>query len=86
MSQTRLDPETGREQIWVKPEGLPGIWITRGFCDRCEVYKECLGLLSLTDLEWKEVENLISEAHEPAAVKERLGGMNLVCARVRVED
>ena len=84
MSQTRLDPKTGREQIWVKPEGLPGLWITRGFCDRCEAYKECLGLLSLTDSEWKEVKEMISEANDPAAVKERIGGMNLVCARPEV--
>ena len=40
MIQTRIDPKTGREQIWVKPEGLPGLWVTRGLCDCCEVYKE----------------------------------------------
>ena len=82
--QTRLDPKTGREQIWVKPEGLPGLWVTRGFCDRCEAYKECLGLLSLTDTEWKDLEELISQANDPAAVKERIEGMKLVCARVEI--
>jgi hypothetical protein len=81
MNQKRLDPETGREQIWVKPDGLSGLWVTRGYCERCETYRECLGLLSLTDKEWKELENLISEANDPAAVKEQIEGMNLACAR-----
>ena len=84
MIQKRLDPKTGREQIWVKPVGLPGLWVTRGYCDRCEVYQECLGLLSLSDLEWTELEELISEVNDFTAVKERILGMKLVCARVEV--
>ncbi len=80
MIQTRLDPKTGREQIWVKPEGLPGLWVTRGFCDRCAAYRECLGLLSLTDSEWKDLEELISETNDNSEVKEKLGGVHLVCA------
>jgi hypothetical protein len=40
ITQTRLNPIKGLEQIWVNPDGLTGLWVTRGFCDHCEVYKE----------------------------------------------
>jgi len=81
MIQTRLDPETGREQIWVKPDGLPGLWITRGFCDRCEPYKDCLGFLSLSDEEWVSVDALIADANNTRVVKERIEGLELKCAK-----
>ena len=59
--KTRINPVTGREEYWNEPPGLPGIWMTRGFCDRCYSFNKCLGLLNLSDDEWKSVENLIDE-------------------------
>ena len=29
--KTRINPKTGREEYWNQPEGLPGIWMERGF-------------------------------------------------------
>lgn len=58
---TRINPVTGREEYWNEPPGLPGLWIPRGFCDRCHPFNKCLGLLNLSDDEWKSVENLIDE-------------------------
>ena len=34
--KTRINHETGKEEYWNQPPGLPGIWMTRGFCDRCQ--------------------------------------------------
>ena len=62
--KTRINPKTGREEFWNQPEGLPGIWMTRGHCDRCEPFNKCMGFLNLTDAEWKSVENLISETND----------------------
>lgn len=81
MIQKRIDPETGREQIWVKPDGLPGLWVTRGYCERCEPFKDCLGFLSLSDEEWADVEALIADANSTAEVKERVVGLELKCEK-----
>jgi hypothetical protein len=62
--KTRINPKTGREELWVQPEGLPGIWMTRGFCDRCQQFNKCMGFLELTDEEWKSVEDLIRETND----------------------
>jgi hypothetical protein len=61
---TRINAKTGREEFWNQPEGLPGIWMTRGFCDRCQPFNKCMGLLDLTDSEWESMENLISETND----------------------
>ncbi len=81
MIQKRIDPVTGREQLWVKPDGLPGLWVTRGYCERCEPFKDCLGFLSLSDEEWADVESLIADANSTAEVKERVLGLELKCAK-----
>jgi hypothetical protein len=62
--KTRINPKTGREEFWNQPEGLPGIWMTRGFCDRCHQFNKCMGFLELTDAEWKSVEDLIRETND----------------------
>lgn len=64
--KTRINPKTGREEFWNQPEGLPGIWMTRGFCDRCLSFNKCMGFLELSDAEWKNVEDLISETNDLA--------------------
>ena len=61
---TRINPETGREEFWNQPKGLPGIWMTRGFCDRCKSFNKCMGLLNLSDVEWKTIEDFIDEMNE----------------------
>ena len=38
LMKTRINPETGKEEYWNQPPGLPGIWMTRGFCDRCQPF------------------------------------------------
>ena len=62
--KTRINPKTGREEFWNQTEGLPGIWMTRGFCDRCLSFNKCMGFLELSDAEWKNVEDLISETND----------------------
>jgi hypothetical protein len=81
MIQKRIDPETGREQIWVKPDGLPGLWVTRGYCVRCEPFKDCLGFLSLSDEEWASVEALVADANSTAEAKEHVVGLELKCEK-----
>lgn len=81
MIEKRIDPVTGREQLWVKPDGLPGLWVTRGYCDRCDPYKECLGFLSLSDEEWAIVEVLIADTKSTAEVKKRIEGLELKCEK-----
>ena len=46
--KTRINPVTGREEYWNEPPGLPGLWIPRGFCDRCHPFNQCLGLATFT--------------------------------------
>jgi hypothetical protein len=48
---TRINAKTGREEFWNQPAGLPGIWVHRGFCERCHPFNKCMGLAELTDAE-----------------------------------
>jgi hypothetical protein len=59
--KTRINPVTGREEYWNEPPGLPGIWMTRGFCDRCYPFNKCLGFMNLSDKEWNDLENKVDE-------------------------
>ena len=61
--KTRINPKTGREEYWNQPEGLPGIWMERGFCQRCKPFNKCMGFLDLTDEEWESVEDLITQTN-----------------------
>jgi hypothetical protein len=61
--KTRKNPLTGKEEYWNQPPGLPGIWMTRGYCDRCSPFLECLGFDALSEEEWQEVENLVAETN-----------------------
>jgi hypothetical protein len=70
--KTRINPETGKEEYWNQPPGLPGIWMTRGFCDRCQPFYTCLGLIDLSDSEWQSVENLMAETNDILGVKKVL--------------
>jgi hypothetical protein len=70
----RINPSTGREEVWVQPPGLPGIWSTLGYCDRCQPYNECMGFLDLSDEEWVELEALITESFELAMITSALKG------------
>ena len=66
----RINAETGREEFWNQPAGLPGIWMTRGYCVRCEQFNQCLGLLDLSDAEWSKIENLIIQIDNLLVVKD----------------
>ena len=66
----RINTESGREEFWNQPAGLQGIWMTRGFCDRCEQFNQCLGLQDLSESEWANIENLIPQANKLFFVKE----------------
>ena len=70
--KTRINPETGKEEYWNQPPGLPGFWMTRGFCDRCPPFYTCLGLIDLSDAEWNSVENLMAETNDILGVKKVL--------------
>ena len=66
----RINAESGREEVWVQPPGLPGIWIENGYCVRCEQFNQCLGLQDLSESEWANIENLIPQANKLFFVKE----------------
>ncbi len=68
----RINPETGKEEFWNQPLGLPGIWMTPGYCDRCKPFNECLGLLTMDAQEWASVEDLITKTNWLLDVKEQL--------------
>ena len=53
-----------------QPEGLPGIWMEPGFCDRCKPFNECLGLRNMEDKEWASAEDLITQATNLLEIKE----------------
>ena len=44
--------------------------MTRGFCDRCEQFNQCLGLQDLSESEWSNIENLITETNNLSVVKD----------------
>lgn len=66
----RINAESGREEVWVQPAGLPGIWIENGYCVRCEQFNQCLGLQDLSESEWSKIENLITQTNNLLLVKE----------------
>ena len=66
----RKNAESGREEVWVQPPGLPGIWIENGYCVRCEQFNQCLGLQDLSESEWANIENLITETNNLSVVKD----------------
>ena len=68
MRITRINSVTGKEEFWNKPPGLPGIWMTPGFCDRCKEYKDCLGLLGLSDAEWEDVQSFIHKTNNSTSI------------------
>jgi hypothetical protein len=79
--KTRINPKTGREEYWNEPPGLPGIWMTRGFCDRCYPFNKCLGLMNLSDKEWKSIEDLIVETNNILNVEEVIKSKDLnICS------
>ena len=63
MIKTRINPKTKKEEIWVQPEGLPGIWSERGFCERCAPFNDCLGLIEIDDRDWAQMEYDIHFGH-----------------------
>ena len=63
MLKTRINPITKKEEIWVQPEGLPGIWSERGFCERCAPFNDCLGLIEIDDRDWAQMEYDIHFGH-----------------------
>lgn len=66
----RINAKSGREEVWVQPPGLPGIWIQNGYCVRCEQFNQCLGLQDLSESEWSNIENLITETNNLSVVKD----------------
>ena len=75
--KTRINPTTGREEFWNEPPGLPGIWMTRGYCDRCLPFKKCMGFLELSDQEWEELEEMIDDSLDSSKIKGALVGKQL---------
>ena len=59
-------------EVWIQPDGLPGIWVRTGLCHKCKPYEECLGFSRLSYGEWHQLNTLISQANSPEAFKETL--------------
>ena len=51
----RINPKTGKLENWVQPDGLPGIWLEPGFCDRCKPYNNCHGFSKIPNDEWESI-------------------------------
>jgi hypothetical protein len=62
--KSRINPETARVEYWSQPPGLPGIWLTPGFCSRCQPYKKCFGLSVIVEEDWEKLIHLQHEAEE----------------------
>jgi len=62
MVEKRINPTTGRIEYKNQPEGLPAIWTTLGFCDRCNPFGACLGLDGLSGVEWQAALDLVKAA------------------------
>ena len=63
MIKTRINPKTKKEEIWIQPDGKPGICVQRGFCERCEPFNDCLGLMEINDRDWAQMEYDIHFGH-----------------------
>jgi hypothetical protein len=57
----RICPKTGRLENWVQPDGLPGIWLEPGFCDRCKPFNDCRGFSKIPDNEWESISEELGE-------------------------
>ncbi len=68
--ERRIHPVTKRVQVKIEPEGLPAIWVDEGYCERCEPYGECLGLMELTEKEWEAAKALIKEVEKKEVTSE----------------
>jgi hypothetical protein len=62
--KSRINPATGQLEYWSQPPGLPGIWLTPGFCSRCQPYKKCFGLSVIEEEDWEKLSHLQHEAEE----------------------
>lgn len=69
--KSRINPATGQLEYWSQPPGLPGIWLTPGFCSRCQPYKKCFGLSVIEEEDWRalvphhlDIESIIATATE----------------------
>jgi len=62
MSEVRINPESGKRQIKIQPDGLPAIWVEAetGLCERCQPYNECLNFIDISNKAWDELNNLVS--------------------------
>lgn len=68
--EKRINPQTGKLEVKLQPEGLPVLWVEI-LCSRCEEYKECLGLKELSEEEWEEVNHLLKEAEDLSWLSKR---------------
>ncbi|MBP5982288.1 MAG: hypothetical protein KA734_01090 [Fluviicola sp.] len=62
--KSRINPTTGQLEYWSQPPGLPGIWLTPGFCSRCQPYKKYFGLSVIEEEDWKKLSHLQHESEE----------------------
>ena len=78
----RINPKTGKLENWVQPDGLPGIWLEPGFCDRCKPYNNCHGFSKIPNDEWESILRELGENHDLAsllAVCEKKGIKTISC-------
>lgn len=79
----RMNPKTGKLENWVQPDGLPGIWLEPGFCDRCKPYNDCHGFSKIPDNEWESISLELGENYDLAsllAVCEKKGIKTISCS------
>lgn len=68
--EKRTNPRTGKVEIKLQPEGLPEIWVERGYiCERCKPFGECLGLDELSDEEWQGAQEFIKSGNNSDEAK-----------------
>ena len=56
----------GAKEVKIQPNGLPAIWV-KMYCNRCRRFQECLGFNDLSETEWQEINNVVSNINLPLA-------------------
>lgn len=70
--ETRINPITKKLERKLQPLGLPPLWASVGFCDKCEPFGECLGLSALSEDEFFKIEIEIKNAIDYKKSKDKI--------------
>ena len=70
--ETRINPITNKLERKLQPPGLPPLWVSVGYCDKCQPFGECLGLSEFSDEDMVKIESEIKNALDYSKAKEMI--------------